>query len=201
MSGLIFPTLAGADIAVKRMPIYATKIQTASSGKELRASFQSTPRWYYEIPLNFARVSGFSAQTPSNEVAAILGLFNSVKGRWDSFLYTDPYSNTALLTPFGTGTGLAGQTTQIKDIEGFPVYDLNGTPSLYVGGVLKAVTTDYTLGATGLVTWVTAPVAASALTWSGGYYRRVRFDMDEYEQTQMFNLCWNGGVLKLRSVK
>ena len=55
MSSLVFPSMAGLDIAIKRMPVYATKIQTASSGKELRASFQSTPRFRYSLPLNFLR--------------------------------------------------------------------------------------------------------------------------------------------------
>nr|WP_306672101.1 DUF2460 domain-containing protein [Geothrix sp. SG10] len=385
---MIFPTLAGIDIAVKRTPIWATKVQTTSSGKELRASWQSTPRWRYEFPVNFVRRAGFSANTPSDEMTAILSLFNAVRGKWDSFLYTDPYSNTASFTPFGTGNGTT-TAFQLLDIEGYSVFDMNGTPSVYrtdwqgrqllystartnllkfsdqfdnagwvktsvtvtanatlspdgtttsdkivedvtnnvhqasqgltildnttyavsthakagernwlrlqpndkggttrgawfnlatgvVGSVNSGTTasivnlgngwyrctvvfnsgtgasactvriavatgdgttgytgdgasglylwgaqievapaptsyiptttaavtvTDYTLSGTGLVTLATAPVSGATLTWSGAYYRRVRFDMDEYEQEQMFNLCWNGGTVSLLSVK
>jgi hypothetical protein len=360
-------------------------VQIAASGKELRASYQGTPRWRYEIPLNFARITGFSVNTSTNEMAAILGLFNAVKGQWDSFLYTDPYSNTAVNTPFGTGDG-STTAFQLLDIEGLPIFDLNGTPTLtrtdwqgtqtlystprtnyalrseaiglwnltaitvtannwtapngsvtgnalvestatsthqanrpfdgvagqpftysiyfkpgtrrYIklalndgttyaasvfdtqtgtvfstqagsasvanlgGGIYRAIITgtgtttgsgngtiymqmstdgstlsyagdgtssvllwgaqlersavatsyiptttaavtltDYTLSSTGLVTLGQAPVSGAALAWRGSYYRRVRFDMDEYEQEQMFNLCWNGGTIKLISVK
>ncbi len=196
MSGLIFPTLPGMGIAVKRTPVFSTQVAVAASGKELRASYQSTPRWKYEIPLNFVRVSGFSSLTPSNEMAAILGLFNSVKGMWDSFLYTDPYSNTASGTSFGTGNGSL-TTFQLLDIEGLPIYDLNGAASIYVAG---ALTTPASI-VNGLVTFSSAPANGAALTWSGAYYRRVRFDMDDYEQTQMANLCWDGGTVKLISVK
>ncbi len=201
MSGFIFPSsLMGIGIGVKRIPVWSTMVQTSASGKETRASFQSSPRWRYEIPLNFARVLGFSAQTATNEMATIQAFYQSVLGKWDSFLYTDPYSNAAALTSFGTGTGLAGQTNQIKDIEGFPIYDLNGTPSLYVNGTLQVVTTNYTLS-NGLVTWVTQPGAAATLTWSGAYYRRVRFDMDEFQMEQLCGLVWGNAVLKLISVK
>ncbi len=377
MSNLVFPTLPGADIAIKRTPVFSTLIQTSASGKELRASFQSTPRWRYEIPLNFLRIPGFSVNTSTNEMAAILGLFNAVRGSWDNFLFSDPYSKAASATPFGTGDG-STVAFQLLDIEGFPAYDLNGTPtvfrtdwqgtyqlystartnfctksqaldnaawtnliagtgvnptvtadygpgpeggttaervqfnqgagttigdvsvrrsptmsgltigqpvvvsfwaksnttaqSLYIGGgtltagnttvtlgttlqrytallgnataasgliyfglrgtfttgatadititdfqveqnglgaatsfILTDATpvtvTDYSVNASGLVTLAANLATGATLAWSGGYYRRVRFDMDEYEQEQMFNLCWDGGTVKLISVK
>jgi len=197
----VFPSsLLGIGIAVKRTPVWSTLVQTSISGKETRAAFQSIPRWKYSIPINFARVLGFSQQTASNEMATILSSFMAAMGQLNYFDFTDPYSNTALLTPFGTGTGLAGQTNQLLDIEGYPIYDLNGTPSLYVNGVLKTVTTDYTIS-NGLVTWVTNPGNALPLTWSGGYYRRCRYDMDELELEQIVNLCWGNGTLKLISLK
>ena len=197
----IFPSsLLGIGIGVKRTPVWSTLIQTSISGKETRTAFQSIPRWKYSIPINFARVLGFSPQTATNEMATILSSFMVAIGQLNYFDYTDPYSNTAVLQNIGTGTGAGGQTTQILDIEGFPIYDLNGTPSIYVNGVLKTVTTDYTIS-NGLITWVTNPGNGLAITWSGGYYRRCRFDMDEFELEQLVNLCWGNGTLKLISLK
>lgn len=196
MSNFIFPAFAGRGIAIKRTPVYSTMVQVGASGKELRASYQSIPRFRYEIPLNFVRRAGFSVNTPSDEVTTILRFFASVRGMWDSFLLTDPDSNTASATSFGTGNGTT-TAFQLLDIDGFPIYDLNGAASVYVAG---ALTTPASI-VNGLVTFSVAPVAAAALTWTGGYYRRVRFDMDEYEQTLMFNLCWDGGTIKLLSVK
>ena len=87
MSNLVFPNLPGMDIAIKRTPVYATKIQTASSGKELRASFQSTPRYRYALPLNFLRQAVLNAT--NDEVDQLLTFFGAQKGRWDSFWLPD----------------------------------------------------------------------------------------------------------------
>ena len=200
MSNLIFPSLAGLDIAFKRTPFWATAIQTGASGKEQRALFQSSPRWRYVAPLNFLRVTGFSSNTLSNEMAVLNALFHAVKGQWDSFLFTDPYSNTAALTGFGTGTG-AQYAFQLLDIEGFPIYDLNGAPLVYVNGVLKNLGSDYTISASGLVTFSAAPGNGILVTWSGGYYRRVRFEMDDFEMEQIVTLCWGNASIKIVSVK
>ena len=199
MSSQVFPSLLGIGIAFKRTPFWGTAIQTGASGKELRALFQSSPRWRYVAPLAFARVAGFSAQTVIDEMATVNAIFHAMKGQWDSFLFTDPYSNTAALTSFGTGTG-AQYAFQLLDIEGFPIYDLNGVPSIYVNGVLQTVGVNYTVSSTGLVTFTVAPGAAP-LTWSGAYYRRCRFEMDDFEMEQIVNLCWGNASLKLVSVK
>lgn len=60
--------------------------------------------------------------------------------------------------------------------DGFePVWDVAPGPSIYVDGTLKTLTTHYSISNTGLVTFVSAPSAAAVLTWSGSYYKRVRF--------------------------
>jgi hypothetical protein len=199
MSSLVFPSFPGMDIAIKRTAIFATKVQTASSGKELRASFQSAPRYRYVLPLNFLRQAVLNAAT--DEVATLLAIFNAAKGRWDSFLLTDAYSNTATAQNIGTGTGLAGQTTQIDDIDGFPIADFNGAPAVSVNGVLKTLTTDYTINAAGLITWVTNPGNGLAITWSGSYYRRVRFDADELDFERFLDRVWEAKAIPLLSVK
>jgi hypothetical protein len=132
-------------------------------------------------------------------MATVNAIFHAMKGQWDSFLFTDPYSNTAALTGFGTGTG-AQYAFQLLDIEGFPIYDLNGVPSIYVNGVLQTVGVNYTVSSTGLVTFTAAP-GAVPVTWSGAYYRRCRFEMDDFEMEQIVNLCWGNASLKLVSVK
>jgi hypothetical protein len=88
MSNAVFPTFPGLDIAVKRSAVYATKIQTSSSGKELRASFQSTPRYHYELRMNFLRQAAFN--TIVDEVATLKAFFDMMLGAWDSFFFTDP---------------------------------------------------------------------------------------------------------------
>ena len=79
----------------------------------------------------------------------------------------------------------------------------------YLPTTSAAVTrTDYTLGSSGAVTMAVAPVSGVALTWSGTFYRRVRFDMDELEVERFLDATVSGGgrtwearTIKLISVK
>jgi hypothetical protein len=91
MSNLVFPdTLMGFDIKVTRKEIYSTIVQSAASGKELRAGLWSTPRYSYQLNLNFVRQSGFSVNTLVDELITLVTFFETHKGKWDSFLYNDP---------------------------------------------------------------------------------------------------------------
>ncbi len=90
MSNLVFPTLAGFDIKVTRKEIYSTLTQAAASGKELRASLWSTPRYRYSLNLNFVRQGGYSVNTLSDEVVTLNAFFDTHLGTWDSFLFNDP---------------------------------------------------------------------------------------------------------------
>ena len=93
MSNNVFPSsLPGIDIEVERSTSYATTVQTSSSGKEQRASWQSTPRYTYRLRINFMR-SAVAAPSPYqalNELTVIQGFIDDHKGQWDSFLFNDP---------------------------------------------------------------------------------------------------------------
>lgn len=51
MSDAIFPELPGLEWDLSKAPMFNTKIMTSINGRELRASFQSFPK--YEISLSF----------------------------------------------------------------------------------------------------------------------------------------------------
>ena len=80
--------MAGVDVAIKRREVYATKVQTSASGKELRASFQSTPIYKWELKFNFLRQTGYN--TAVDEVAQLKTFFDTMLGSWDSFLFNCP---------------------------------------------------------------------------------------------------------------
>jgi hypothetical protein len=54
-----------------------------------------------------------------------------------------------------------------------------GTVTIYKNYVAQTPTTDYTFNSAGMITFGSAPANALALTWTGNYYRRVRFLDDE----------------------
>lgn len=126
MSSLVFPsTLPGLKIEVKRKVSYSSKIQTASSGKELRASWWSTPKYRYSLSF-----SGLRQDKNGDEAAQLVAFFTQHQGRWDSFLFTDPYESGVTQKQFGTGNG-STVAFQLVDGGGLSVVDLNGTPIIY----------------------------------------------------------------------
>ena len=49
MSNLVLPTLPGVKINVTREPIVSTLRQQTATGRELKASFQTVPRYRYSL--------------------------------------------------------------------------------------------------------------------------------------------------------
>lgn len=94
MSDLVFPSsLPSLDIKVEREVRYATTVHTSASGKEVRARWQTTPRYRYRLKFNGLR-SNKAAPAPNQaytETALVLKFLNDHQGAWDSFLYVDPY--------------------------------------------------------------------------------------------------------------
>jgi hypothetical protein len=105
------------------------------------------------------------------ELSQLVGFFNARRGQFDSFLYTDPADN---------------------------VYDLNGATSIYKNAVVQA--SGYAISAAGVVTFSVAPAAGIALTWSGAYYWRVRFEQDMAEARNFLYQLWNLQQLAFVSV-
>ena len=90
MSTPTFPDFPGLDIKIKRGENYSTMVQTSASGKELRGTFWSTPRYHYEMTFNFLRQEAFSALTLADEIKALRDFFESVLGQWGAFYLIDP---------------------------------------------------------------------------------------------------------------
>jgi hypothetical protein len=95
-----FPTLPGLDITVKRTEIFSTVVQTAASGKELRGSFQATPRFQFDLTFNALRQTGFSVNTAFDELSTLQAFFESMLGMSGTFNYTDPVDGTVRLCRF-----------------------------------------------------------------------------------------------------
>ena len=205
MSNLIYPPLPGLTFGNTRTPVFSTSVQTSLTGKESRLANRAYPNWKFELQYELLR----DYIAPS-DLKALVGLFMEVQGQYDTFLYTDPSFNSVTAQPFGTGDGTtaAFQLKATYENSGGPglaeiIQNVNGTPSIYVGGVLQTSGTAYTLGATGIVTFLAGhiPAAAAALTWTGSFYYRVRFDTDAMTVTQFLNNFWENKKVSLQQVK
>lgn len=207
MSSFIYPgpsDLPGIRWNRERTPLWETNVQESVSGKESRLSYRQYPRLKFTLQYELLRDN----ITPS-EAKKLVGIFNALRGRFDTCLFTDPDFNTVTAESFGTGTGTqtAFQIIATYQNAGGPggaelIQNFNGAPSIYVNGVLKTGGgVDYTLGPTGIVTFNVAPANGLPLTWTGSFYYRVRFMEDELPLSQFMNRWWQSREVELISVK
>ena len=181
MSNATLPSFAGLSWDISVSPAFSTKVHRAVSGYEVRAAFMAYPLWTFNLKYDLIRDS-----VTNNELDTLLGFFNARQGQFDSFLYTDPADSAYTAMAFGTGTGSQTQFQITRSRGGFvePVMNLNGAPLIYIAGVLQTVGTNYSISSTGVVTFVTAPAASAALTWTGAFYYRCRFLSDNIAPSQ-----------------
>jgi len=192
MTSLVFPVLPGLTFGNRRVPMWRTGAFEALSGKESRIAYRRYPLIRFEMNFEFLRDN-----LTVSELKTLVGLFNACQGQYDSFLFTDPEFNSVTLENFGTGDGatLTHQLIARYQNTGGPGYaeriqNLNGAPSIFKNGVLQTTPTNYSLGPTGIITWVTAPAAGQALTWTGNFYYRCRFLDDEIVPVRFMNKWW-----------
>lgn len=220
MSDAVFPTLAGQKIDLVKEPIWSTVFAVSASQMETRGSYLSYPR--YRITLAFEVLRA----TPSaQEYQALLGFFNSRGGALESFLWQDPDDRTATDQVFGTGDGittvfrlgraLGGAWEPVSAVAGAPVIKKAGVPqgasladaveSLaldFVTSSYQVWANDYSFDAnTAIVTFHAPPAAGAALTWSGEYLRRVRFESDSMSLKRFLAAMYSADGVKLLTVK
>lgn len=198
MSNAVFPDLPGLKWSTSKAPIWKTRVQESVSGKELRTALMSFPRWRYSLAYEVLR-----AETVYQELQTLVGFFNARRGSWDSFLYLDPDDNAVAAQQFGVGDGATKDFQLTRPFGGFvePVQNVNGAPAITKGGVLQATPGDYSLSATGLVSFVAAPAIGVPLAWTGSYYVRCRFERDTEEFTQFLKDLWEARRIEFRTEK
>jgi len=86
MSSEHFPSFSGRSITIKRKAKFATKTQTSNSGRELRTSWQSRPKYEYQITFDVL-ITGLDGKT---QPQTLNSFYIRMRGSWDTFYFTDP---------------------------------------------------------------------------------------------------------------
>lgn len=201
MTAAIFPSMPGLKWGIVKTPMWSTGIQKSASGRELRAAFYSFPLYKISLSYEVLRSNALA------ELQTMVGFFNARQGSFESFLYLDPEDNAVVNQGFGVG--VAGQTQYqlVRAYGGYvepvqaPQLLVHGGPgpSIMVNGVVQ--TTGYTVAEDGVVTFVNAPAAGAALSWSGSYYWRCRFMQDSADFERFLHQLWALKKIELRTVK
>ncbi len=195
MSNAIFPTLPGMSWNVVKQPEFSTIIHRAISGKEIRGCFWSYPLWTFKLSFEVIR------NDATNELKTLMGFFLQRQGSYDTFLFEDPDDKAVTGQTIGMGNGTTTMFQLVRTFGGFtePIFNLNGSPSIYLNGVLQ--TSGYSVGSTGIVTFATAPGNGVAVTASFNYYFRVRFTHDLAEFSKFMKDLWELKKCEFVSVK
>lgn len=195
MSNAIFPTIPGLSIEVSRAPRFSTRIQTSVSGKEARGALMAYPKYELSVKCEF-----IGDGLRGDDLQVIEGFFLQMRGAFNSFLVSAPSDNTVSAMPFGVGNGVTRrfQLTRRRGAGGYgfvePCQNIAALGAVTVGGV---VVTDYSLDATGNVTFATAPDSGAVLAWSGSFYYRCRFVEDEMKLDRFLHDLWSLGETRL----
>ena len=198
MSNAVYPTFPGLTFDVTRTPTWSTTTIRSTSLRAYRSANASFPIYRFKLSYEFLRQTGVLT-----EMATLAGFFNARKGGFDSFLFADPDDYSIVNQLVGIGDAAATQFQLVRTFGGYlePVYDQSGITGIYINGFAKALGTDYTVSATGLLTFVVAPGAGLTVAWTGTYYRRVVFAQDAAEFGKFMQNLWTLKTVELEGVK
>lgn len=174
MSTPIFPTtLPGIEWGLKRTPLWSTLVQTASSGYTVRIGEYPFPYYRWETSISI-----LDASSAVHSFQDFFGFINSLMGRTLPFLYLDDYDYTVTGQAIATGDGATTAFQLQRTFGGStePVFAPKGTVTMKVNGSTTAATVDAN---TGIVTFGSAPAAASLITADFQYYWRCFLDKDD----------------------
>jgi len=193
MSNDLFPTLGGLQWNRVKQPEFNTVTMTAVDLSELRSSFSDTP--IYNVVQSYDVLRDDVAH---NELETLMGFFLKHRGSWDSWLFNDPDDFAVINEAFGEGDAAETEYQLRRTFGAFTekVSNLNASPAISINGVLQS--TGYTVSATGLVTFDTAPADGALITWTGTYYFRCRFTEDMQTFNQFMQHLWENKQVEFR---
>ena len=203
----IFPSLPGLGWSVVKSPRFATRIQRAVNGRELRALDQPNPIWSWTLTYPLLRDRS-DARAPSgaaigyDELRTLAGFFLQQQGALQPFLFDDPTDNAVMAQPLGAGDSSRTAFQLLRTMGSFaePVTAPNAVSAIYFDGILQPAADYIVDAATGLVTFAAPPPAGRIVAADFTYYFRVRFSDDTAEFENFMIQLWQARQIKLQSV-
>jgi uncharacterized protein (TIGR02217 family) len=202
----IFPVLPGLAWSVTKAPRFATRIQRAVNGRELRILDQPYPIWTWTLTYSLLRdkwdargAGGLGAGY--DELRTMAGFFLQQQGAFQPFLFDDPTDDTVTAQPIGTGNSSASVFQLVRSMGGSaePMTAPNTVSTIYFDGVRQAAAGYAVDPASGLVTFTTPPPAGQLITADFTYRFRVRFSDDTAEFENFMYQLWQLKQIKLQS--
>jgi uncharacterized protein (TIGR02217 family) len=191
MTTAVFPLLLGQGWSMTKAPSFATRVQRAVSGRELRVLDMPNPRWTFTLTFTYLPVA---------DLRTLMGFFLSRQGAYDTFLFDDPSDDSVAAQQIGSGDGSTTAFQLGRTLGGFyePVTAPNQVTAVYFNGIAQG---GYSVDpASGLLTVASPPAAGLAVTADFTYYFRCRFVDDVSEFENFMQNLWQLKQLQFTSV-
>src|SRR5579862_8753295 len=202
----IFPALPGLGWSVTKAPRFATRVQRAISGRELRVLDQPYPIWSWTLTYALLRDKWDARGTGGlgagfDELRTLAGFFLAQQGALQAFLFDDPSDDAVTGQIIGTGDAATASFQLVRTMGGFaePITAPNTVAALYFDGVAQSPSLYAVDPASGLVTFVAPPPAGQVVTADFTYWFRVRFADDTAEFENFMYQLWQLKQIKLQT--
>lgn len=198
MSNAVFPTFPGLKWGRKRTAVWSTNIQKSASGREIRSAYYTYPQWKFSLSFEVLRT-----KASINELEKLAGFFNERRGSFDSFLYEDPTDNKVTDQLIGNVVQGVTRYQLVRNYGGFtePVLAVKGVPGVKVGGVALTHGRDFAIDNNGVLVLNTPQTPGRPITWTGGFYFRVRFTSDTVDFENFIGHLWSAKKIEFTSLK
>ncbi|HGM1027398.1 TPA: DUF2460 domain-containing protein [Neisseria gonorrhoeae] len=198
MGNAVFPEFPGLKWGRKKTAVWSTGTQKSASGRELRTAYYTYPQWRFSLSFEVLRT-----KASVNELEKLAGFFNARKGSFESFLYEDPADNAVTDQPVGNTVQGVARYQLVRSMGGFiePVSAVKERPAVKVGGTALAYGRDYTVTDKGVLVFNTPQPPGRPITWTGGFYFRVRFTSDTVDFENVLGSLWAAKKIEFTSVK
>ena len=190
-----------------KTPRFAGRSQNAISGRELRVLDQINPIWNWTLTYSLLR-DKWDARARTgpgvgyDELRTLAGFFLQQQGTFQSFLFDDPTDNAITDQVLGIGDGSIRTLQLVRSMGGFaePITAPSVVSAIRFNGV-RQDSTSYTIETeTGVLTFVTPPLAGHVIAADFTYRFRVRFAEDSVEFENFMYQLWQLKQIKLQSV-
>ncbi len=198
MGNAVFPEFPGLKWGRKKTAVWSTGTQKSASGREFRTAYYTYPQWRFSLSFKVLRT-----KASVNELEKLAGFFNARKGSFESFLYEDPADNAVTDQPVGNTVQGVARYQLVRSMGGFiePVSAVKERPAVKVGGTALAYGRDYTVTDKGVLVFNTPQPPGRPITWTGGFYFRVRFTSDTVDFENVLGSLWAAKKIEFTSVK
>lgn len=209
MSDAIFPLLPGLTWNLTKTPMFNTKVMTSVNGRELRASFQSEPKYNITLAFEFLRQGN-----GRNELDQIEGFFLERRGAFDSFLLAVPEDDYVDRELLGVADGVRTvfpvfktrgphqqSLSHLKQVGAFvdPMWEKDAFSLMWASDGNKLMWSNlpaFTV-VDGNLVFVTPPEAGTRIIYSSVFYYRCRFKDDELTFTNFMKNLWEAKKIEL----